>query len=822
LPLASKPTIQQIGVDKILLRWQLVDSITGLSIETKETLLNTIAYFKVEYKINKQASKLTASNQWLTIDEQIDARKREYILTDLNHMDVYRFRITTFLLNGDLLSSHSSLKFKLEQTWSPLSTSSFSSSTLLTSSTVKSLHDIKLSQIKVHITQVWAITANSLGLRWKVYFQINADTSNNKSNDALLTKINGFYIYYRKIGSQLSENSVIEASSDPNSNLIDPQSVPSVPLFNYTRINVPVANTDNLKNLIDTYLIANLDESSQYEIKMTCYNLNGDLCSFSNTLYGLTLASGTTMPSKLHSTTLTQFIQPIQSQDSKSKQNEILFMILGVVLGILTLLLIIFIGMCIVRQRQHKMLLAQLHNTSQKLTSSSCPTLIYEDSLRNQTQNRQLNNNNYTAKLIEANLFANTTNDSNSTNSQSMSTTTSSMTTPPALNSAQTNNDNMTPSHILLLNGNTVSAASLGMHPPPPIPQNPPPSIGTNNNTSTLNRININLNPLNSFMDTMSPTKAFKQQQQSNENFYHTLTALGNLPATASTIDEINGTNYVDYNNTTLNLRAHLLLKQQQQQQQILINTLKQMNMQKQLNHFNSINGVMMPDAATGSADFSKSPSASSMRRNSSISSSKKSKKSLKNKPNSSSSIQNEQLQQQQQQQNKNYYLLPNMMPTQSGFMNQASLLNNHPIYNETDLLNIEAALNQNNISLFSQATNNLNPGNIYLLNNINQPQFNPFTQALIQQQQQFLQQQQPQQQQPLSPHRNFQINNSTNGDCDSNTPLMFQTQISNDNSNKNAETPIYETSESEEKDNHYASSGLIIQEQEKEPLRAD
>jgi hypothetical protein len=93
-------------------------------------------------------------------------------------------------------------------------------------------------------------------------------------------------------------------------------------------------------------------------------------------------------------------------------------------------------------------------------------------------------------------------------------------------------------------------------------------------------------------MDTMSPSKNFKQQQHQNENFYHTLTTLGNLP-TASTVDEINAANYVDYNNTTLNLRAHLLLKQQQQQQQqqqqILLNTLKQINMQKQLNHFNSI-----------------------------------------------------------------------------------------------------------------------------------------------------------------------------------------------------------------------------------------
>lgn len=772
-----------------MLKWQIVDSLSGQSVESKEQLLSSIAYFKVEYKTNKQAQK--ASNVWLTIGEQIDAKKREYILTDLSKFETYRFRITTFFLNGDLTNSHNSIKFRLEQTWSPLSTVSSSASTVSVTTTASKLTvtEFKLSQIKVHITQIWAIASNSLGLRWQAY--LPSIHNPNKTNDILLSKINGFYIYYRKINSQLNENSVIEASSDPTSSLIDPSSVPSVPLYNYTRINVPLTSADSLKLMVDTYIIANLDQASQYEIKMTCYNLNGDLCSFSNNLYGLTLTQ-TTLQSTSAKTQTTQdkpsvLIEP--QQDNKTKQNEILFMILGCVLGILTLLLVIFIGMCVMRQRQHKMLLAQLHNTSQKLTSSSCPTLIYEDSLRNQNQHRQPN---YASKLMEANLFANTTNDSNSTNSQSMSTTTSSMTTPPALISAQTNNDNMTPSHILLLNGNTVSTTAIGLQqPPPPIPQNPPPSM--TNNTSTLNRININLNPLNNYLDSMpmSPNKQFTKQSSSatNENFYHTLTTLGNLP-TANALDELNGSNYVDYNNTTLNLRAHLLLKQQQQQQQLLLNTLKQINMQKQINQFNLIN----ENSANDLNSYAKSPSASSMRRNNSITSSKKSKKSLKSNKNSTNSVQLEQQQQLlqvQQQQNKNYYLLPNMLP-QTGFISQPPLINT--IYNEADLLNIEAALNQNSMSL-------LNPGQIYLLN---QTQFNPFTQTLLQQQN--IQKSQ------LSP-RNYQSDN------DSNTPLIFPS-VNTSMDKQHAETPIYETSETDEKDNHYASTGLMVEQQEKEPLQ--
>ena len=114
---------------------------------------------------------------------------------------------------------------------------------------LKQSNDLKLSQIKVHITQIWAINSNSLGLKWQVFLPNQVNKS-----DTLSSKINGFYIYYRRIASQMNENSVIEASNDPTSHLIDPQSVPQVPLYNYTRINVPISNNENLKLIIDTYI----------------------------------------------------------------------------------------------------------------------------------------------------------------------------------------------------------------------------------------------------------------------------------------------------------------------------------------------------------------------------------------------------------------------------------------------------------------------------------------------------------------------------------------------------------------------------------------
>jgi hypothetical protein len=660
-PTASRPVVQQIGMDKILLQWQLIDSSSGVNLDTivesslnQLTNANNIAYFKVEYKINKGfvpggGSQSPVHNGWLVIDEQIDSRKREYILTDLNKLDTYRFRITLFMLNGELVHSHQSSRFKLDPNWTDgPSSSTFSTSSLSTISSNSSIQsplaDIRLAQIQMQITQMWAISSSSLGLRWKLFLNNNLETHssqtnsstgsvNTKSATTIFKKLNGFYIYYRKI----EQPATIEPSS---SNAIEPLSLPIVPLYNYTRVNLPISLVDDAgqhpqPQITDTYIIANLEPSTQYEIKMTCYNLNGDLCSFSNTIYGLTLASQSSQSAngivqlnaaaannkKLNNNSSHQATTTSASVVFlKSKQNELLFMILGVVLGILSLLLVIFVVMCIIRHRQHKKLLAQLHNTSQKLTSSSCPTLIYEDSLRNQHQNRLNSINNHhqhqqqqvnyaAARLLEANLFgimgnnltgatssqmatcavasanmntntnSSSNGDTNSTNSQSMSTTTSSINTPPGagtdvqqlvLNASNSNNTTssaaMTPSHILLLNGNSVSTAPISLSnmsnaqlqplpPPPPIPQVPPPSMGGTGqsaNTATLNRINISLNPLNSYLESsaapchmrngganmpMSPIKtgymtSKQQQQQQTENFYHTLTTLGNLPIT--------------------------------------------------------------------------------------------------------------------------------------------------------------------------------------------------------------------------------------------------------------------------------------------------
>ena len=710
-PTASRPIIQQIGVDKILLKWQLADGNANSLVDDT----SSIAYFKVDYKTNKQQQiPGIQPGTWLTIDEQIDPKKREYILTDLSKHDAYRFRITTFFQNGDLNHSHHSSKFKLEPSWS-------SSNPQTTSSEITQPNDIsadsfKLVQIQAQVTQIWAISSSSLGLKWSVFLP-------NKPNSTSLIadKINGFYIYYRKIAAQSSASGSIDAS----------MRLPPVPLYNYTRINLPLGTNEpnSAHQLIETQMIANLEPSSQYEIKVTCYNINGDLCSFSNAVTGLTLSPTASPPSAVHlnpnskassqnSTIPKQNADPANVVYIKSKQNEILFTILGVVLGALTLLLLIFVIMCFIRNRQHTRLLAQLQNTSQKLTSSSCPTLIYEDSLRQNNQNR-LNahhaNLNYANKLLETNLFinnnnlngANSSNDSNSTNSQSMSTTTSSMTTPPALVSAQSNSDNLagssgiTPSHILLLNGNTVSAASLALSagmPPPPIPQVPPPSIynGMPNAAGTLNRINISLNPLNGYLEAsanrhpnsaLSPVKNYLNAPPNNqENFYHTLTALGGLAPNVASLELNEASAYAEYNNATLNMRAQLLLKQQQQQQQMLMNTLKNINLkhqqQQQLSQIQTSQfSCNVAQSSTSTLDKSKresnkSPSSSSMRRNNSVTSSKKSKKGSKN----NSQANNDNSNHNTQQQPKNYYLLPNIR-TGQGIITPNSLMS-HNIYN--------------------------------------------------------------------------------------------------------------------------------------------
>jgi hypothetical protein len=148
--------------------------------------------------------------------------------------------------------------------------------------------------------------------------------------------------------------------------------------------------------------------------------------------------------------------------------------------------------------------------------------------------------------------------------------------------------------------------------------------------------MNINLNPLNTYLENsnnsrfINPLMSPSKQNQNQENFYHTLTTLGNLPTTAPTQVSNDFCNeaaaaamFADYNNATLNIRAQIMLKQQQQQQQIqLMNTLL-----KQQQHFNNMNTLEKNSSKSG-----KSPSTSSMRRKNLLNSSKKSKKSRKSK----------------------------------------------------------------------------------------------------------------------------------------------------------------------------------------------
>lgn len=204
---SSRPIVQQIGGDKILLRWQLVDSRTGASLDTDqlEAISSShpaVAYFKVDYKTNSRQQQQTQQHhsQWLTIDEQIDPKKREYILTDLSRLESYRFRITTFFVNGELNHSHQSARFRLDPDWTPPQQQQQQpqqppTSTTTTSGDESTNGDIKLADIQVQVSQIWAISSSSLGLKWDMFVPGN----NNRTAAELAKHINGFYIYYRKV-----------------------------------------------------------------------------------------------------------------------------------------------------------------------------------------------------------------------------------------------------------------------------------------------------------------------------------------------------------------------------------------------------------------------------------------------------------------------------------------------------------------------------------------------------------------------------------------------------------------------------------------------
>lgn len=203
----------------------------------------------------------------------------------------------------------------------------------------------------------------------------------------------------------------------------------------------------------------------------------------------------------------------------------------------------------------------------------------------------------------------------------------------------------------------TTTTSSSSLPKPPPIPQHPPPAMSS----TTNNRININLNPLNSYLDQQQ-----QQQQQhllspkidsncGGENFYHTLTTLGTLPNDPPLYPATESTG--DYTNATLNMhRAHQILLKQQQHQQLIMNTLKTLNyrskqLQQQQQHGDH---------------HARSPSVGSMKRHTSASSSKRSKKGANKSSNKDVSNGEVDIQQQQH----NYYLLPNIRPNQGSIIN--------------------------------------------------------------------------------------------------------------------------------------------------------
>jgi hypothetical protein len=332
--------------------------------------------------------------------------------------------------------------------------------------------------------------------------------------------------------------------------------------------------------------------------------------------------------------------------------------------------------MCKVRDRQNKLLLGQLHNTSQKFAGSSCPTLIYEE------QNRSNN------QLMTNQLFNLHTTDSNSTNSQSMSTTTSSMTTPPLSNLATTADGLLAQQQLLLLKGNTIFSTLA-----PQVPKIPPPSIGDTQQkfctfAAKYPGMNINVNPLQTNIEQsqhQTENKADNSQAANAENFYHTLSKMNCLSNNMQSVP-IEEIPYSEYNNATLNMRAHYISKKQLAQLQL--NTLKalkhQQQQQQQLQEQNQLNPLCIG-----------SPILTSMRHQNSFYSSKRSKSSFREE--NSSDKQN------QTNKSKNYYLLPNQN------IDAPTFVNPHNIYNEVDLLQSEAA--------FNSYLSNQNPNSVYFLN---------------------------------------------------------------------------------------------------------
>ncbi|XP_006825981.1 cell adhesion molecule-related/down-regulated by oncogenes-like [Saccoglossus kowalevskii] len=231
---------------------------------------------------------------YIMASDTITPDTRMYEVTNLLPDSIYRFRIIASNIYGDSRPSELSHRYLLKADRS--STERY----------------VRPPEVAPHIINTKALNSTAIRVKWEYI----------ASHDGV--PINGFYIYHRETDSDDDKDYIQETVQGVNNRM---------------------------------FVITNLDPETSYDIKMQSFN-NGGAGDFSNVMIRETIPLY--MSTTVHPTTVKYYTTKVMADvdDSNSSiddrsDTEMLYMIIGIAVGIMVLLIAIFVAMCLWKSKQY-------------------------------------------------------------------------------------------------------------------------------------------------------------------------------------------------------------------------------------------------------------------------------------------------------------------------------------------------------------------------------------------------------------------------------------------------------------------------------------
>ncbi|CAF3607553.1 unnamed protein product [Rotaria sordida] len=269
-----------------------------------ETIENYLSFIQIQYRL------IHPKTSWMTIDEFYNRSLNYALINNLQQDQIYKFRLIGFDITGKQLVISAAKQFTLKL--------------------IKNQPNSPLPQI----TDAWVTNDGQISLKWQLLNNTGSET------------VDGFVIYYRPIHSKT----------------------------NFTTITIPNLHYPS----VDTYTISSIEPDQIYEIRMTTYS-NLGLSPMSNSIeisvpsfsthHRSRINTSPNLDEILENITKIQHSSPMKhnlvtSSTSTQKGSDILYLIIGIIAGILLILIIILVTMCILRLFQQKKFIAHVKSVN--------------------------------------------------------------------------------------------------------------------------------------------------------------------------------------------------------------------------------------------------------------------------------------------------------------------------------------------------------------------------------------------------------------------------------------------------------------------------